>query len=164
MWTIPLSPKTIKLSFQLIHFSMKQYVKILGPLFPPTILTPLFSCYFYQRAEWAKPVNRLTSRCSFSHPRNQVSLTAPPDLPSVLSYYILRLPRTVSLRVHMFTHALLWLCRHRLCPTSNPPKLSSKPTGHYQSSAFYKRLCPSVLFLPFPRAYLSVHVLFFQIA
>lgn len=124
--TIPLSPKTIKLSFQLTHFSMKQYIKILGPLFPPTALTPLFSCYFYRTAEWAKPVNRLTSRCSFSHPRNQVSLTAPPDLPSVYSYGILRLALSLSLRVHItFTHALLWLCQHRLCLTRNRPLRST---------------------------------------
>ena len=89
---------------------------------PLTIPTPLFSCHFYQKGEWAKPVNRLTSRCSFSHPRNQVSLTVPPNLPFVYSYYILRLSISLSLRVHiMFTHALLSLCQRRLCPTHNRP-------------------------------------------
>jgi hypothetical protein len=57
---------------------MKRYIEILGPLFPPTNFSPFLRPYFHatstKRASGPSLWNVLTSRCSFSHPRNQVFL------------------------------------------------------------------------------------------
>ena len=89
----------------------------------------------------------------FSHLRNIQSFTSPLLFPSVYSYNILRLSLSLSLSFsepqHHVRACSLALYHRSLSPLNISGicvllrKLSSKPTGDFQSSASLQHLCPS---------------------
>jgi len=104
------------------------------------------------------PPQSSVSHCSTGSPFRALLTT------SYVSLFLCPSGSTSCIRMRPYGFVSIASVRHVTVRCVLLRKLPSKPTSHYQSSAFYKQLCPSVLFLPFPRTYLCVHVLFFQIA